>query len=141
MFEFEACVAFLTNQTAKKLADSFNDRLSRLGITRVQWIAIYYLEKYQEMSQKELGQKMNIQASSVARLIDRMERDGYVQRVRNVSDRRVIHLSLTPKGEEFNKKLIPEGEKMSRIFSNNITEDEMTVFLQVLKKMEKNLED
>lgn len=140
MFELEACVAFITNQTAKKLKDSFSDHLSSLGITRVQWVALYYMSKYEGISQKELGQKMNIQGSSVARLIDRMERDGYVQRQRSRTDRRIIQLLLTPKGKEFNQKLIPEGEKMSRIFSNHISEEEMEIFLNVLKKIEKNLE-
>lgn len=112
MFDIDTCVAFITNSSAKRIAECFNDRLSKLGITRVQWIALYFMGKYENISQSELAEKMDIKASSVARLIDRMERDEYVIRQRDENDRRIIHLVLTEKGKELREKIMPEGEKM-----------------------------
>lgn len=139
MFDLDTCVAFITNKAAKKMADTFNDRLAPLGITRVQWIALYYLGKYQGINQKELAEKMNIKDSTVARLIDRMEKDGLVKRLKNPDDRRAIKLMLTEKGERQRERFLPEGEKMSNIFAEGLTEEEIETFIRVIKKMVKNI--
>lgn len=139
VFDLDTCVAFITNTSAKKLAECFNERLSQLGITRVQWIALYFMGKYENISQSELGEKMDIKASSVARLIDRMERDGYVVRRRDPKDRRITNLILTEMGKELREKLLPEGEKMRELASQGLTEEEIDIFKKVLKKMTENV--
>ncbi|QIB28218.1 MarR family transcriptional regulator [Caloranaerobacter azorensis] len=111
----------------------------KLGVTRVQWIALYYLGKYAGIKQKELAEKMNIKDSTVARLIDRMEREGYVIRVKDLEDKRITKLYLTEKGIELREKLLPEGKKMSEILSKNITDEEMEIFKRVIKKMVDNV--
>ncbi|KAJ53832.1 DNA-binding MarR family transcriptional regulator [Clostridium tetanomorphum] len=141
MFDIDTCVAFITNSSAKRIAECFNDRLSKLGITRVQWIALYFMGKYENISQSELAEKMDIKASSVARLIDRMERDEYVIRQRDENDRRIIHLVLTEKGKELREKIMPEGEKMSKLASKGLTEEEIGIFKKVLEKMKENVEE
>lgn len=139
VFDLDTCVAFITNNAAKKLAECFNERLSKLGITRVQWIALYFMGKYENISQSELGEKMDIKASSVARLIDRMERDGYVIRKRDPKDRRMTNLILTEDGKRLQLKLLPEGEKMRKLVSRDLTEEEIETFKKVLKKMTENV--
>lgn len=140
LFDLDACVGFITNKAGKKLADEFNERLLNVGITRVQWIALYYLGKYYELNQKELGDLMDIKESSVARLVDRMEREGYVTRQKDMNDRRITKLVLTDKGREYREKLLPEGEKMAQIFTKGITNEEISVFLKVIDKMLSNIE-
>lgn len=139
MFDLDECVAFITNKASKKMADAFNERLLALGITRVQWIALYYLGKYEGVNQKELAEMMNIKTSTAARLIDRMEREGLVLRLNDPKDRRAAKLVLTEKGRELREKLLPEGEKMSKIFAKGITDEELKVFKRVLAKMVENI--
>lgn len=107
----------------------------------MQWIALYYLGTQKHMNQKELSRRMNIKESTVARLVDRLERDGLVTRQRSEEDRRVFNLILTKKGKEYRKELVPEGEKFNSIVSKNITEKEMLVFMTVLDKMVNNLKN
>lgn len=139
MFDIETCVAFITNKSAKKVAEAFNDRLSVLGITRVQWIALYFLGMADGITQNELAEKMDIKASTVARLIDRMERDGYFIRVRDIKDKRNVNLHLTEKGRIYRENLLPEGEKMGALVSRDISDEEIEIFQNVLKKMLNNL--
>ncbi|MBU3143742.1 MarR family winged helix-turn-helix transcriptional regulator [Clostridium sp. CF012] len=139
MFDIESCVCFINNKTAKKMANMFNERLIPLGVTRVQWIAMYYLLKNGDLSQKELGEKMDIKESTVARLLDRMEEEGLIIRTQVKEDRRVKYIKLTPKGRERIEELLPEGQKMSELFSLGITEDEIQVFKRVLEKFVENI--
>ena len=139
MFDIESCVCFINNKTSKKMADLFNERLIPLGVTRVQWIAMYYLLKYGDLSQKELGQRMDIKESTVARLLDRMEEEGLITRTQTKEDRRVKFIKLTPKGKEKIVELLPEGQKMSEFFSMGITDEEIEVFKRVLQKFMINI--
>lgn len=139
MFDLESCIAFLTNKTSKMMADAFNERLIPLGITRVQWIAMYYLLKYDGITQKDLGEKMDIKESTVARLIDRMEKDGLVNRTKESHDKRVTNLHLTESGKKFFESVMFEGEKMNRIFSKDITYEELEIFNKVLQKFNNNI--
>jgi DNA-binding MarR family transcriptional regulator len=121
------------------MADMFNERLIPLGVTRVQWMAMYYLLKYGDMSQKELGERMDIKESTVARLLDRMEAEGLIIRIQASGDRRIKYIKFTQMGREKIEELLPEGEKMSQLFSMGITEDEIEVFKKVLKKFMENI--
>ncbi|SDK96520.1 transcriptional regulator, MarR family [Clostridium cochlearium] len=139
MFDLDTCLGFITNNVAKEIAECFNDRLNLVGITRVQWIALYYLGEGETISQCELAEKMGIKASSVARLIDRMEREEYVLRKRSDEDKRRVDLYITDKGKKLREKLLPEGEKMSKLVSKGISDEEIEIFKKVLKKMSINL--
>lgn len=141
MFDLDTCVAFITNTHSKKLAEAFNKKLVPLGVTRVQWIALYYLGLNEGLNQKELGEKMNIKDSTVARLIDRMEKEGQVKRTKNPADRRNTRLDLTEKGKNLRKQLLPEGERMGEIFTQGISEEEIEIFKKVLIKMVKNIKE
>lgn len=134
MFDLDTCVCFITNKVAKMMADEFNERLMKLGVTRVQWIAMYYLLKHDKLNQKELGEKMGIKESTVARLIDRMEKEGYIERVKDNEDRRITYIVLTENGKKRIEELLPEGQKMSEDFSEGINDEEIEVFIRVLEK-------
>ncbi|MCG8502709.1 MAG: MarR family transcriptional regulator [Firmicutes bacterium] len=138
MFELDDCVSYIATNAVKKVADAFNKKLMALGITRVQWTALFYLGKYKSISQFELAEKMNIKTSTMARLIDRMEREGYVIRAKEPADRRVTKLVLTDKGRDLREKLIPEGERFSKLVSRDISDEEIRIFISVLNKMVEN---
>lgn len=139
MFDLESCICFINNRVSKKMADMFNERLAAFGVTRVQWIAMYYLLKYGVMSQKDLADRMDLKESTVARLVDRMESENLIERIKDASDRRVTNIELTKSGRKRIEELLPEGQKMSDFFSNGITDEEIEVFKRVLDKFMKNI--
>ncbi|WP_051531592.1 MarR family winged helix-turn-helix transcriptional regulator [Clostridiisalibacter paucivorans] len=121
------------------MCEAFGERLKKVGVTRVQWIALYYLNRFGDMKQKELGEKMHVKESSIARLIDRMERDELIDRVKSKEDRRITNIRLTEKGAKYIQKLLPEGEKFNNIVSKDISEEDMDIFKKVLNKMVDNI--
>lgn len=123
----------------KQITEAFGQRLQESGITRIQWIALYYLGMNVSLSQRELANLMNITDSSAGRLIDRMERDGYVERQRSKSDRRVVKVALTPVGESYRDQLMPLGQAFNDELIQGLTESELIVFEKVLLTMVKNV--
>ena len=139
MFELEHCVGLMTNNIAKLIADSFNERLKSSGVTWVQWTALFYIGKFVSINQKVLSDKMMVRGSTIVRLIDRMERDNLIMRVRDLEDRRNINLVLTENGGKIRAKLLPVGEQMSQILLKDISDKEIQCFKRVLNKLQENL--
>lgn len=74
------------------------DILSNFDITPPQLDALLVLREFGELTMGELCQKMFLACSTATDLIDRMERNGLIERVRDTADRRVIRLKVLPKG-------------------------------------------
>lgn len=52
------------------------------------------------LTMSELAGEVSLTTGGVTRLADRLEKDGLVQRAACPTDRRVVHLGLTPEGQE-----------------------------------------
>lgn len=74
------------------------DILSNFDITPPQLDALMVLREFGELTMGELCQKMFLACSTATDLIDRMERNGLIERVRDTADRRVIRLRVLTKG-------------------------------------------
>jgi DNA-binding MarR family transcriptional regulator len=125
----------------KQISDTFGRRFQDTGITRIQWIALYYIEKYIVISQRELSNLMNVKDSSAGRLIDRLERDKLIERKKNELDRRIIYIQLTKKGQEIFSALKPYGEKFNNDLIRGIKEEDLIIYEKVLKMMLENVSD
>lgn len=139
MFDLDDCIAFITNKSAKKLADEFNRRLQENGTTRVQWIALFYIGKAGEISQKELSDYMDIKESSMVRLIDRMEKEELVERRKDSEDRRITKIILTDKGKFLKEDLMPIGQEFQNTVIKGISKENLEIFKEVLQRMIDNI--
>jgi DNA-binding MarR family transcriptional regulator len=70
------------------------DLLQSVVLTRL------YRAPSRRAGMQELGEMLAMSPSGVCRLVDRMERAGYVTRERGIEDRRVIYTVLTDAGEQ-----------------------------------------
>lgn len=129
------------DNSTKYITETFDHILSSKGVTRVQWIALYYLGKDESMNQKELADLMKIKESTVARLIDRMRKAGLVSRERSKKDKRAFDIKLTEKGIKYRKDLMPEGDKFNNMVNKGISEEEMEFFMKILNKMKNNVKE
>src|SRR5215469_6395288 len=85
----------LLSDTSRHLR-TYGDRMARrMQMTRAQLIILARLERQPELSQNELAELAEVSPMTVARLIDRLEGLGYVQRCTDPDDRRIWRLRLT----------------------------------------------
>jgi len=66
------------------------------GMTRAQWAILIRLEIRPGMTQNELAALVEVEPITIARMIDRLETRGLVERRHDPRDRRVRRLHLTP---------------------------------------------
>lgn len=138
MFKLENCISYIATNASKDLAEGFERKLKEHGISRVQWTALYYIGKYESINQKQLSLYMRIKESSTTRLVDRMEKEGYIKRCINKENRRNIELVLTDVGKKTREESLYLGDEYSDYISEGISQDDLNIFIKVLDIMRKN---
>ncbi|MEI6857366.1 MarR family transcriptional regulator [Psychrilyobacter sp.] len=138
MFDIKDCVGIFATNESKKIGDNFNSKLKEKGLTRVQWIALFYLGEAEDLSQTILGKKMNIRNSTVVALIDRLEREKLIIRKKHDLDRRKTLISLTELGKDTREKTMYLGETFNENLRKNIDNEDLQIFKKVFKKIVEN---
>ena len=92
-------IGFLISDVARLMRSSFDRRVRRLGLTRSQWLVLSRLNRHPGISQSELAEMLEVERATAGRMIDRMERRGWLVRCPDPSDRRINRLYLTADAE------------------------------------------
>jgi DNA-binding MarR family transcriptional regulator len=69
---------------------------SRLNVTLPQLRVLYLIRKEERVSGRQLARELNVSPGAVVQLCDRLQEQGYVERVPDTDDRRVTWFQLTP---------------------------------------------
>ena len=93
------CHIMLLNSVLERSVNRFADLY---GLTFPQWMALGFVGHCgpEGIRHAELGNRLMLSKAPVTGMVDRLERDGYVQRVGDEKDRRVSRIIMTPKGEQ-----------------------------------------
>ncbi len=75
-----------------------NERADLTGSTLPQWLPLHKIHAGKADTVAELARVCTIDTGAMTRLLDRLEKKGLCRRVRSTSDRRVVHIELTPAG-------------------------------------------
>jgi len=94
---YERKLGFLIHDVARLMRRRFDRQAQALGLTRAQWSVLFHLHRNEGSTQACIAQRMDLQPITLARLIDRLEADGWVERRSHPSDRRAKCLYLTDK--------------------------------------------
>lgn len=86
---------FLLTDTARLLRKLIDRRLQPFGLTRAQWAILAILASRDGLSQSELADGLEIERSTVGRLIDHVQANGWIERRSMPSDRRLWRVHLT----------------------------------------------
>jgi len=85
--------------TGRAMEQSLEYALMPLGLSLAKFGALTHLvEAGEPLSLSECAEKMTCVRSNITQLMDRLEADGLVRRVRDPADRRVVRAALTPTG-------------------------------------------
>jgi len=106
------------------------EMLSTYKITPPQFIALQWLFEDGDMTIGDLSNKMYLACSTTTDLIDRMEKNSLVERVKDPNDRRVVRIHLLEEG----KRIIDEVIKKRQVYLEEVLVDFSTEEIQLLQK-------
>lgn len=117
----------------------FNRRVKDVGLTRVQWQALYLLYSRDGLTQTELADSLAMAKPPLGKVVDRLEEEGWVERRDDPTDRRANRVFLTEKVAP----LIPELEllvdEIGAIAMNEISQADRITLVSLLEAVHTNL--
>jgi MarR family transcriptional regulator, transcriptional regulator for hemolysin len=87
----------LVIDVGRLMRTDFDRRAARFGLTRAQWRAVKRLHREEGLRQRELAELLEIEPIALGRVLDRLEKSGFIQRRADPADRRAWRLYLTPR--------------------------------------------
>jgi DNA-binding MarR family transcriptional regulator len=117
--------------------------LERAGadITPEQMFILFRLHEKEGRSQTELADKVLNDHPNVTRLLDALEKRQLIARTADPEDRRKALIFLTEEGKELMARLFPVAVEERRRLLHGITQQELDLFEDILKRIEQNILD
>ena len=117
---------------AKEVVRQYREPLEPLNLTYTQYIVMMVLWEHGEMTEGELGKKVHLDSGTLAPLLKRLEKAGYVNRVRPENNENKLLLSLTPEGEKLREQALGVPPQMQGCIP--LSEDELILLRDLLNR-------
>ena len=122
-----------------RASDSLAARLSALlephGLTTGQFGVLETLHHLGPMCQHALAEKLLRSGGNITLVVDNLEKHGWVRRVRQKDDRRMVVIHLTPAGERVIARVFPEHVKALVLEMSRLTPAEQESLRAICRKL------
>ncbi|WP_049334666.1 MarR family winged helix-turn-helix transcriptional regulator [Staphylococcus hominis] len=115
-------LCFLLYVTSKEVIKKYTHYLKEYDLTYTSFMVLMAIENDEKINIKSLGQRVFLDSGTLTPLLKKLEKKGYVQRMREKEDERNLQISLTQNGRDIK----PVLEKISnQVFNDfDISDDE-----------------
>jgi MarR family transcriptional regulator, organic hydroperoxide resistance regulator len=115
------------------------EMLSNYKITPPQFVALQWLFEDGDMTIGELSNKMYLACSTTTDLVDRMEKNVLVERVKDPNDRRVVRIHLLEEGERIIDEVIKKRQAYLEGILVNFSLEEIQLLQNNLTKLHQEM--
>ena len=130
---------FVLHDVARLMRNRFDQRARDWGMTRAQCVTLIKLECRPGLSQTELAAILEVEPITVARLIDRLEASGMVERRPDATDRRMHRLHLLPASKPILAEIDKYREAGVAQLREAVAPDDWATALRVLLQIKETL--
>ena len=95
--ENQLCFPFYA--VSRLLTKAYQPLLQALGLTYPQYLVFLLLWEHEQLTVKELGEKLLLDSGTLTPLLKRMEQKQWLSRRRDVRDERLVIIKLLPAGQ------------------------------------------
>lgn len=117
---------------AKEVIRQYRMPLEELKLTYTQYLVMMVLWEREGMTERELGKIVHFDSGTLATLLKRLDKQGYINRVRLENNERKLFLSLTEQGEALKDKALKVPVAIQGCI--DLSEDELQLLKQLLNK-------
>lgn len=116
-----------------------NELLEQYGLKNSQAGILLILHCAGEMSQRELAARIRVTPPSITAAIQKMEKQGYIQRKPDEKDQRMLRLSLTEQGTACVEHVKSVMDTLDGMMFQHMNQEERLLFRRLLMQMQENL--
>ena len=135
-----------------KVINKISNRLRRrsvalqekLGMSGAQGNILNYIlvdGRKRPVYQKDIEKEFGLRPSTATEALKNLEAKGLICRISEKQDGRLKRIELTSKAEEIRHLITSEIAESENLLLKGITEEERRIFIEIVKKMLKNLDE
>nr|WP_298120938.1 MarR family transcriptional regulator [uncultured Pseudoxanthomonas sp.] len=135
----KSTIGYLIADLSRLFGRVFDRRAAHLGLTRVQWRALKRIHQSEGITQSELADLLDMEPIAVGRVIDRLQKAGFVERRSDPDDRRVWRLHLLPQSDAVMHDIEAVATSVREDCLAGVDPDELVTAMKVLGQVRENL--
>ncbi|WP_320045553.1 MarR family transcriptional regulator [uncultured Desulfobacter sp.] len=140
----EKYIVFFMSKTKKKMIKFIEKQLQEKNIDDIvpsygNILTVLY-DHNQSLTMKEIGALLGKEKSTITTLVNKLEKLGYVKKVKRSRDQRTTYVCLTEKGLSIEKIFDEISAEVQNTAYHDFTQEERKEFLRLLKKMNQNFD-
>ena len=131
----------LISNIHSKVSDYLQNKLNEEGFKNLSSShgnIMYQLSVQDSISMTELAKKVNRDKYKFTVLIRKLENYGFVERVSDQKDNRIVFISLSEKGKAYTQKMLEISKDLLSTCYNGFSDEEKEATLELLKRIYNN---
>ena len=126
---------YLLMKADSMLKRNISTRAIEEGLSSGQPKVLEFLLENEGSDQKTIAANCEIEQATVGTILNKMEKDGLIERRQVVGNRRSLFVYMTAKGRHAAEKMNVIFQEEDKKASNTLTEQELEMLLELLKKV------
>lgn len=135
MIENRRSFGFEMNEIFMLFGKQFSKISLQTDLSPGKYWFLMYLYRKGKATVNDLSNETCITSGATSLAVKNLEKSGYVERLRDKEDRRVVWVSLTEKGREIVEQISQRRAKICQQLLENLTDTEKEIFLLIMRKM------
>jgi len=132
MYDIEKSIGFLLSKGYQRAWAILREEIDQYDLTPPQFALLAFLWQQDGLTQVELSEKGQIDRSTIGGLIDRLERNGLLERRQHPQDRRAYRIYLTEHGRSMESTLSACAERSLKKLTCGLNENEVKELRRML---------
>ncbi|MBX3438857.1 MAG: MarR family transcriptional regulator [Planctomycetaceae bacterium] len=138
-YDFENSIGYAICTTSHAMRRALQSKLSQVGMTLRQWEVLACLACEESFSQAEMADYLGIEPPTLAGVLRRMERDGWLERTACSDDRRRNRITPTPQAEAVWKRCTEMCHEIRQQATTGLSDAQIDAFKSTCQQIRLNL--
>lgn len=127
------------SRVQRKMRALFDARVKERGLTLPRARALLILGRGAQLNQRELADELDIETPTLVRLLDGMEKQGFIERQAVEGDRRAKQIAMTAYGAKVAEEVLDLARSLRADVLKGVSAGDMATTVKVFSAMAENI--
>lgn len=138
MYNIEELINIILNKS-EQIEELEKQKTDLKNLTTKQLNCIELIHSMENPTLSEITEKLKITKASTSVMLDRLEENGFIKRVRSDNDKRSAHVHLTHKGDKAAHLHADVHKQFATLLTKELTNSERDILIVLLNKAIRSL--
>lgn len=133
---FKDCICFRLGKATRKVTKAYRDEIAAYGLTHSQFFLIVAVMEEEGLLPSGLADKTSQDRPTITGVLDRLEKDQWIERKADPKDRRSLRIYLGTRGNKFKTKILNLFEETNQKLLERFSKEEWEQMQSFLVRLE-----